>query len=143
MERLRASHTRIGHILACWQIERVRIHLRYFACALAAELERRRVIGASLAAQRARRNVLPCNTLAGNTCEAKQVRFQIYKITGDVGDFRTAYESERIAALVGILKLHGQLRIRKHAEVLLVTDRRHVRGSNVIPIGVPGLLFTT
>lgn len=121
----------------------MRIHLGHFARALAAEFKGWRVVGAALATQRARRDILPRNTLAGHTCEAKQIRFQIHKITSYVGHLRTADKAERIAAFVGILKLHGQLRVRKHAKVLLVTDCRHVRGSNVVPIGIPGLLFAT
>jgi len=66
-ERLRRTDTRVGDVLARWQITGRRIHRKNLAGRLITVGERRGRIGAARTAKGACRNVLAGDTLALNT----------------------------------------------------------------------------
>ena len=141
IQRTRELHTGIRYKLAGRQILASRVDRCLGPRGLVEKGKRRRGVGTVGAAEGARGNVMASDALGGGSGASVEFGFEIHEGARNDRDLGAADETQRIPLLLGILKLDGHLRIRKHALILLIPHRRTVRGEDVVPGCVPGSRF--
>lgn len=132
-ECLRCRNTGIGRELTCRQMTWRIISRSLNTGRPILEGVVGRIVGTSVAAERAGRLILTGNGLAQSTGAPGEIGFQIYERATDDADFVATYEAECIALGLRVLKFAGYLGVSKHSDVLLVFDGGAVGGPDAVP----------
>ena len=108
-QRLGCTDARKSDHLASREVAGFCVHHTSLTGSLVTEREAGRNIGATRAAESTRGLVLTGNALALDPGDSEKIGFQINHVSRNVGNFRTANETEGVAAFFGMLKLYGHL----------------------------------